>query len=235
VSILNVFLSHLRDSYVIGDDQLCKFRTSRKRNLIKHTCANMSRCQPLLIWQPNWINICRMAVIFKTGGKIEWRIKDFQKRGESHVNANSFSHSGCQCLRFIVPISFWKILMQKRCMCVSKSATEIVCLLIFQVTVLDQLYNFKQLALRIATLHNNLAKTCHIEAIKMAAILNILLVYFDCSFFSNYLDQFWTSNIKHNDAIKQSSKAFATWRPFWKWQPSRLFSNFEYFICLSTV
>jgi hypothetical protein len=27
--------------------------------------------------------------------------------------------------------------------CVSKSATEIVCMLIFQVTVLDQLYNFQ--------------------------------------------------------------------------------------------
>jgi hypothetical protein len=41
----------------------------------------------------------------------------------------------------------------------SKSATEIVCFLIFQVTVLDQLYSFKLLALRIAMLLNCLVKS----------------------------------------------------------------------------
>jgi hypothetical protein len=49
-------------------------------------------------------------------------------------------------------------LAAKGCVCLSKSATEIVCLLIFQVTVLDQLYSFKLLALRIAMLLNSLVK-----------------------------------------------------------------------------
>jgi hypothetical protein len=40
----------------------------------------------------------------------------------------------------------------------------------------------------------------------MAAIWNMLLAYFDCSFLSNYLIQFWTSNIKHDNANKQSRK-----------------------------
>jgi hypothetical protein len=42
--IYNVFLSeyHSRDFYLMAVNQLCKFRTSRKRNSIKH--ANISRC-----------------------------------------------------------------------------------------------------------------------------------------------------------------------------------------------
>jgi hypothetical protein len=55
---------------------------------------------------------------------------------------------------------------------------------------------------------NNLAKIWYIAAIlKMAAIWNMFLAYFDCSFLSNYLNQFWTSNIKHNKMLdKQSSE-----------------------------
>ena len=190
----NVFLSkyHLRDSYVIAEDQLFKFRTSRKIKPIEHT--NISRCQLLLM----------------------------------------------QTLSAILGVNFWDLqylfhFEKSYCkgVCVSTSAIEIVCLLIFQVTALDLLYNFKH-AIRISMLLNNLAKICHIAAIlKMATILNILLVYFDCSFFGNHLDKFWTSNIKHDDANKQSSKTYATWRPFWKWQPSWIFSKFEYCICLS--
>ena len=45
----NVFLSkyHLRDSYVIAEDQLFKFRTFRKIKPIERT--NISRCQLLLM------------------------------------------------------------------------------------------------------------------------------------------------------------------------------------------
>jgi hypothetical protein len=48
-SILNVFLSiyHLRDPCAIAENQLCKFRVSKKRDPTKHT--SISKCHLLVI------------------------------------------------------------------------------------------------------------------------------------------------------------------------------------------
>jgi hypothetical protein len=87
--ILNVFLSkyHLRDSYVIAENQLCKFRTSRKNNPVKH--LNISQCQPLLIWRPYW----------KTYAKFKWRFQDLKKGGSQWI----------QTLSAILGASFWDL------------------------------------------------------------------------------------------------------------------------------
>jgi hypothetical protein len=137
-------MSFYRDSYVTAEGLLCKFRPSRKRKPIKHTNIG-DHIQYLLIpiilaktyasWQP----------FLKVEAKLSGGSKILKKRGGSHVNANSFSHSGCIFFRLIYSTYFiLKKKCCKVCVCVSlsKSATEVVCLLIFQVNSLRSTVQF---------------------------------------------------------------------------------------------
>jgi hypothetical protein len=67
-----------------------------------------------------------------------------KKGGRSHVNANSFSHSGCHFLRLIYSTYFiLKNLAAKDVgVSLSKPATEAVCLLIFKVKSLRSTVQF---------------------------------------------------------------------------------------------
>jgi hypothetical protein len=137
----------------------------------KHT--NLSRSQTLLVWRPYWIltNILHSSKNMPHGShfkkcRLNWVAEPgFSKKGWVTWNANSFSYSGCQRFRLTVLISFWKTVLQ-RGVCVSKTATEIVSWLIFQVTALDELYNLDLLALRIAMLLNNLKIMPHCSHFK---------------------------------------------------------------------
>jgi hypothetical protein len=104
---------------------------------------------------------------------IEWRIQDFQKKGRVTCECKLFQPFWVPIFEIFSTYFILKNLVAKGCVCISKSATEIVYLLIFQVIVLDQLCNFKLLALRIAMLCKQPSKK---YATLMVAILNTLQV-----------------------------------------------------------